>query len=49
MAAQEIDSILQKYIDPSTGSIHGATFVAVNRTGKTPLELAKSRLLRSID
>uniref|UniRef100_A0A8H7KAL5 Beta-lactamase-related domain-containing protein n=1 Tax=Bionectria ochroleuca TaxID=29856 RepID=A0A8H7KAL5_BIOOC len=29
----EIDAILQKYTDPETGSIHGASFVAVDANG----------------
>jgi hypothetical protein len=34
----EIDAILQKYTDPETGSIHGASFVAVDANGiKSPL------------
>jgi hypothetical protein len=29
----ELDEILKRYTDPATGSVHGATFVAVDSKG----------------
>ncbi|OAL30720.1 hypothetical protein AYO22_01340 [Fonsecaea multimorphosa] len=31
----ELDEILRKYTDPATGSVHGATFIAVDSAGNT--------------
>ncbi len=30
----ELDEILKRYTDPATGSVHGATFVAVDSKGE---------------
>jgi hypothetical protein len=32
----ELDAILEKYTDASTGSIHGASLIAVNSRGMFP-------------
>ena len=30
----ELDEILKRYTDPATGSVHGATFVAIDGKGE---------------
>lgn len=30
---EDIDRILEKYTDPSNGSLHGAAFVVVDKSG----------------
>ncbi|OQD81047.1 hypothetical protein PENANT_c030G08395 [Penicillium antarcticum] len=32
---EELDQILERFTDPSTGSLHGAVFIAIDRSGKT--------------
>lgn len=49
MATAELDSILARYTDPATGSVQGATFVAVDSKGKITLYQQSSRCDLMID
>jgi hypothetical protein len=41
----ELDEILKRYTDPTTGSVHGATFVAVDSKGVCASGAALNQIL----
>ena len=49
MATAELDLILKRYTDPATGSVHGATFIAVDSKGRITLYQQSTRCDLMID